>query len=156
MMVANKIDLTQNRLVTDEEGKKKAIENGMNYYEISAKTGENISSMFKSIAMQLQPIDNSIMQKSCNATQPLASLLASLMGRSLSRSLSLFSLSLAPSFPCAARARAGKVMRPFASQNSEIRKENISIICVSALVLLHFLGGELVQTEEQAPITANK
>lgn len=64
VMVANKIDLTQNRLVTDEEGKKKAIENGMNYYEISAKTGENISSMFKSIAMQLQPIDNSIMQKS--------------------------------------------------------------------------------------------
>ena len=33
----------------------------MSYYEISAKTGENISNMFKSMAIMLQPPDNASM-----------------------------------------------------------------------------------------------
>lgn len=42
-----KICFITNRVVTDEEGRKKALEFGMNYFEISAKTGENVSNMFR-------------------------------------------------------------------------------------------------------------
>ena len=33
----------------------------MNYYEISAKSGENILNMFKSMAIALQPNENSLL-----------------------------------------------------------------------------------------------
>ena len=43
VLIGNKVDLKENRKVSYEEGKSKAEENGMIFYETSAKTGENIN-----------------------------------------------------------------------------------------------------------------
>ena len=45
-VVGNKIDLTEQRVVTREEGAKFASENGYIFEEVSAKTGDNFSSLF--------------------------------------------------------------------------------------------------------------
>ena len=47
-LVANKID-REFREVAQEQAKKKATELKMPYFEISAKTGENIEEMFHSV-----------------------------------------------------------------------------------------------------------
>jgi GTPase SAR1 family protein len=44
-LIGNKIDL-EKREVDQEEAKKKADELGIPYYEVSAKTGENIEQLF--------------------------------------------------------------------------------------------------------------
>jgi len=42
LLIGNKIDLKDVREVTAEEGRQKAKELGVIYYEVSAKTGENL------------------------------------------------------------------------------------------------------------------
>ena len=49
MMVGNKIDLDRDREVSVEEGMKKAEQLGICYWEISAKTGENIETLFLNV-----------------------------------------------------------------------------------------------------------
>jgi len=46
VLVANKIDATQRRVVSTEEGKNLAMEYKIIYYETSAKTGDNVSNIF--------------------------------------------------------------------------------------------------------------
>ena len=48
-LVGNKIDAKQ-REVTEEEGKRFAKENDLLFYEVSAKTGDNINEMFEQCA----------------------------------------------------------------------------------------------------------
>ena len=45
-LVGNKLDLIQDRKILKEEALKFAEENGLFYYECSAKTGENVSVIF--------------------------------------------------------------------------------------------------------------
>jgi GTPase SAR1 family protein len=49
ILIGNKIDLNDEREVNDNEGKTKAKELGLLYYEVSAKTGENIEELFSNI-----------------------------------------------------------------------------------------------------------
>mmetsp|Transcript_6706 Transcript_6706/g.6583 ORF Transcript_6706/g.6583 Transcript_6706/m.6583 type:complete len:94 (-) Transcript_6706:62-343(-) len=50
VLVGNKIDKVEERCVTTEEGAAKAKELGAMYIEVSAKTGDNIKTLFKQIA----------------------------------------------------------------------------------------------------------
>ncbi|KAK9060761.1 hypothetical protein SSX86_021467 [Deinandra increscens subsp. villosa] len=52
VLVANKADLNTNREVGIEEGKRYAKENGLQYFETSAKTAENIHELFYEIGNQ--------------------------------------------------------------------------------------------------------
>lgn len=49
VLVANKIDLVEKRIITTEQGKELADSLGMDYIETSAKTGENVINAFKKI-----------------------------------------------------------------------------------------------------------
>lgn len=49
-LVANKIDLEKERVVTSEEGEAKAREIGAPYIEVSAKTGVNIKALFRKVS----------------------------------------------------------------------------------------------------------
>ena len=49
VLVGNKIDLENQRKISTEDGKNLAIEYNMDFYESSAKTGENISNIFEGI-----------------------------------------------------------------------------------------------------------
>lgn len=53
LMVGNKADLTDQRKVSFEEGKKVADELGLSYLETSAKTGENVHRAFGAVAFLL-------------------------------------------------------------------------------------------------------
>ncbi len=53
LMVGNKTDLVEERKVSFEEGKKFADEMGISYLETSAKTGDNVSRAFGSLAFLL-------------------------------------------------------------------------------------------------------
>ena len=50
ILVANKIDLTEKRAITKEEGEKKANEFGLKFLETSAKEGNNVEKCFKELA----------------------------------------------------------------------------------------------------------
>ena len=52
ILCGNKIDL-QNREVKKEEGEEFALNEGIQFYEVSAKTGENIKNMFYNVMSQL-------------------------------------------------------------------------------------------------------
>ncbi|VBB18224.1 Rab GTPase 2d [Yasminevirus sp. GU-2018] len=52
-LVGNKIDLETSRQVSYEEGKEFADKNGLNFFETSAKTGQNIESCFLNIVQQI-------------------------------------------------------------------------------------------------------
>ncbi len=60
LLVGNKIDLVEERKVSFEEGKKVADELGISYLETSAKTGDNVSRAFGSLAYLL--VKDKIMQ----------------------------------------------------------------------------------------------
>ena len=49
ILVGNKCDLESERKVTEEEGKKLANELGINFFEVSAKTGKNVKEAFISL-----------------------------------------------------------------------------------------------------------
>ncbi len=53
ILVGNKIDLTEKRQVSTEEGQGLALKLGLTYIETSAKTGENINDAFKMLALQI-------------------------------------------------------------------------------------------------------
>ena len=57
-LIANKIDLREEREITTSDGDKIARNNEMQYYEVSAKTGENISKMFYGIAETIEEDNN--------------------------------------------------------------------------------------------------
>ena len=52
VLVANKVDL-ENRAVTQQQGEELADKHGLNYFETSAKSGQNISELFHHIARQI-------------------------------------------------------------------------------------------------------
>ena len=54
-LVGNKTDNINNRVITNEEGKKLADEYGLKYFETSAKTNENVDNTFLSL---IKEIDN--------------------------------------------------------------------------------------------------
>ena len=49
VLVGNKIDLEDQRVISKEEGEKYASDNNINYSEVSAKTGKGIINLFKKI-----------------------------------------------------------------------------------------------------------
>jgi small GTP-binding protein len=52
-LAGNKSDLSDKRKVSNDEAKSYAEENACIFFETSAKTGENVEQMFRSIAMKL-------------------------------------------------------------------------------------------------------
>jgi len=52
-LVANKIDLSEERKIDEETGQRFASRNSMKYFETSAKTGENIKEFIETIASDL-------------------------------------------------------------------------------------------------------
>jgi len=61
MLIGNKSDLTDNRVVSTEEGEKFAKENGLMFMEISAKSRENIEEAFVKTAESIyKKIDRSV------------------------------------------------------------------------------------------------
>ncbi|EGR28462.1 Ras family protein, putative [Ichthyophthirius multifiliis] len=56
VLVANKIDLKLSRVITTETAQQKAQSLNMPYYEVSAKSGENILETFKQVSTYLQQV----------------------------------------------------------------------------------------------------
>ena len=52
ILVGNKTDLEDTRVISKEEGKKLAEENGLKFYEISAKTMNGLVEMFEDVAKE--------------------------------------------------------------------------------------------------------
>ncbi|MFX0134637.1 MAG: Rab family GTPase [Candidatus Hodarchaeota archaeon] len=53
LLVGNKKDLLDERHVTSEEGQRKADELGFEYFETSAKTGDNVTNLFRHVGKRL-------------------------------------------------------------------------------------------------------
>ena len=52
-LVGNKLDLSESRVITTEQGEQRAQEINAIYFETSAKTGQNISELFTAISQSL-------------------------------------------------------------------------------------------------------
>ena len=57
ILVGNKIDLTEKKVVSSEEAKIFAEKNGMNFFETSALNNENIDEIFESVSKTLLKVD---------------------------------------------------------------------------------------------------
>ena len=55
-LVGNKIDCTNNRIISNEEGNKLAKQFSLKYYETSAKTNENVDSTFLELIKEIDSI----------------------------------------------------------------------------------------------------
>ncbi|EKX73173.1 Ras-related protein Rab1b small GTP-binding protein [Theileria equi strain WA] len=71
LLIGNKIDLADNRVVTSEEAKQVAEAHNMNYIEASAKTDSNVEKAFLSIAKSLK---DKATQYTSNPTSPTINL----------------------------------------------------------------------------------
>ena len=49
VLVGNKIDLKEEREVSEEQGRKRAEELGLLYFEVSAKTGDELEELFSNV-----------------------------------------------------------------------------------------------------------
>eukprot|EP01083_Nonionella_stella_P086509 240387_1 len=58
MLVGNKIDLSDHRQVTKNEGEEKANQLNVMFMETSAKSGDNIKSLFRKVATNLPGMDD--------------------------------------------------------------------------------------------------
>merc|ERR1712130_407521 len=58
MLVGNKIDLSDHRQVTKNEGEEKSNQLGVMFMETSAKSGDNIKSLFRKVATNLPGMDD--------------------------------------------------------------------------------------------------
>ena len=58
MLVGNKIDLNDHRQVTKNEGEEKSNQLGVMFMETSAKSGDNIKSLFRKVATNLPGMDD--------------------------------------------------------------------------------------------------
>lgn len=68
VLVANKIDLEQRRMVTTEEGQQLADELGIRFFETSALSGANVESMFVSLAKEIRETEGDRSTKSVPST----------------------------------------------------------------------------------------
>ncbi|GMG55666.1 unnamed protein product [Ambrosiozyma monospora] len=62
-LVANKLDLEEERKISTEEAQTFANELNLLYFEVSAKTGENVKDTFREVALKL-PIEDKLKQSS--------------------------------------------------------------------------------------------
>ncbi|TFG04257.1 MAG: GTP-binding protein [Promethearchaeota archaeon] len=53
ILIGNKCDLSKERMVSEETGEERAKQYGLDFYETSAKTGENIEDVFVQITKKL-------------------------------------------------------------------------------------------------------
>ena len=67
-LVANKVDLTEGRQVSYEEGKDLADNNKMLFYETSAKTGVNVEEVFMTVGQDILKKNPNIVFESSNKT----------------------------------------------------------------------------------------
>ena len=58
VLVGNKCDLDDNRVVSEEEGKRLAKDYDMIFFEASAKTGKNINEIFYSLVTKIVNLEN--------------------------------------------------------------------------------------------------
>ena len=58
IIAANKSDLENSRVVSAEESEAKATELGLKVFEVSAKSGANIKSLFRNISQELPGMEN--------------------------------------------------------------------------------------------------
>lgn len=56
VLVGNKVDLDDKRIITFEEGKQLADKHNINFFETSAKTGQNIEELFNHLSKQVYDI----------------------------------------------------------------------------------------------------
>ena len=71
MLIANKVDKNNDRVVTREMGEKLAKEHEVTYIETSAKTGLNVEFCFKAISQALLEQSDSATTNGDNATKTL-------------------------------------------------------------------------------------
>lgn len=59
ILAGNKTDLIEGRLISFEKAQEFAAEHGMRYYDVSAKSGENVDWLFTDLAQKLGPKNTS-------------------------------------------------------------------------------------------------
>jgi GTPase SAR1 family protein len=74
MLIANKVDKTNERVVTREMGEKLANEYEVSYIETSAKTGLNVEFCFKAISHALLEQTDATISNGQNASKTLSNL----------------------------------------------------------------------------------